>query len=189
MLIKTDENWCQKLWKWEGKKLKMERYLLHLFFFFLQFESSLRHLIFVMEAPWPISWDVGAVRARLESQCSGNDESLQTFAGGVMWSVGLSRRSVNLETACGCLSRESPAVGKLGRSYWSHQGKKQSLLPEPGRWWWEERKRGNAGSRNFKMYVTCNWFVSTFLILFLKGTSKLKRRRSSRCGSVVNESN
>lgn len=67
----------------KGRNLKWKD-IYYIFFFFLQFESSLRHLIFVMEAPWPISWDVGAVRARLESQCSGNDESLQTFAGGVM---------------------------------------------------------------------------------------------------------
>lgn len=54
-----------------GEKLKMEENdPLHVFFFFLQFENRLHHFFFVGTPPL-ISWEVGAVRARLESQSSG----------------------------------------------------------------------------------------------------------------------
>lgn len=56
----------------KSEKCKMEeKDLLHLFLFFLKFKNRLHHLILMVRTPQPISWDVEAVRARLESQSSG----------------------------------------------------------------------------------------------------------------------
>ena len=100
-----------KMWR-ERNKME-EKYLLHLCFFFLQFENRLPHLIFVVGTPWPISWDVGAVRAGLESQCSGRwwvtadlcrEEwrDWRDAPGVLFWKLFMDG-----------LSSESPVVGKL----------------------------------------------------------------------------